>query len=73
MGRIKGQKEWEKFQKGGFLSRKEAILANCYLCNGLEESAVDCKTKKCPLYRYSPYSSILRAETGGFLGYQNKR
>jgi len=58
MGMIKGQKEFKKWEKGGILSRKEAILANCYICNGLEESNVDCQGfKVCPMYHLSPYRS----------------
>jgi hypothetical protein len=56
MGQIKGQKEYVKWLKGKKLTRKESMLANCYLCNGLEESRVDCKGKgSCPLYQYHPY------------------
>jgi hypothetical protein len=55
MGQIKGQKEYEKFQKGSTLTRKQAMLANCYMCNGLETSAVDCQGKSCPIYQYQPY------------------
>ena len=55
MGQIKGAKEYKIFQEGGHLTRKGAMLANCYMCNGLEESAEDCRGKSCPIYPYQPY------------------
>ena len=55
MGRIKGQVEYEKWLNGGKITRKQGILANCYNCNGLEESNHDCKGSMCPLYCFSPY------------------
>jgi len=55
MGQIKGAKEYRKFKQGKSLTRKEAILAMCYQCNGKEESHVDCQGYSCPLYQYSPY------------------
>lgn len=57
MGILKGKLEHQKFLSGKTLTRKEAILAQCYICNGEhvgEEK--DCKSKKsCPLYEYFPY------------------
>ena len=55
MGMIKGQKEYDKFKKGLPLSRKGAMLAFCYECNGYEGSNADCGAVKCPMYRYMPY------------------
>lgn len=56
MGIIKGQKEYLSWQNGKRLTIKQAVLANCYMCNGLEESSLDCKGQKsCPMYPYSPY------------------
>ena len=55
MGQIKGAREYKMFQKGEYLTRKGAMLANCYMCNGLEESAEDCQGKNCPIYPYQPY------------------
>ena len=53
---IKGQKEYDKWENGDNLSRKQAMLAMCYQCNGLEESRYDCLgSKTCPMYEYSPY------------------
>ena len=55
MGMIKGQKEYEKFRDGIKLSRKQAILAFCYECNGFESSNEDCSGKDCPMYQFMPY------------------
>lgn len=56
MGMIKGQNEFRKFQEGKSLTRKQAILALCYQCNGFEDSNHDCGAKLCPMYQYHPYS-----------------
>lgn len=75
MGKLKGQKEYLKFQKDERLTRKQAILANCYVCNGEEESNVDCQGKNCPLYRYSPYKGFKRSvklENDSFMSPQDK-
>ena len=58
MGLIKGQLEHRKWENGIFLTRKEAMLAMCYDCNGLEESNEDCLGKNCPLYQYHPYKGV---------------
>ena len=56
MGQVKGQAEFNKWKKGVKLTRKQAILAHCYQCNGYEQSGFDCKCKKsCPLYEYHPH------------------
>ena len=55
MGKIKGQKEYEKFKAGDKLSRKQAMLAHCYMCNGEEESAADCQGKSCPMYQFQHF------------------
>jgi len=55
MGYKKGQVEYNKWQKGKVLTRKEAILANCYVCNGMEDSDCDCMGVGCPLYGFMPY------------------
>ena len=59
MGMIKGQKEFEKWEEGDKLTRKEAMLAMCYDCNGREQSREDCLGRKtCPLYQYAPYNGF---------------
>jgi hypothetical protein len=57
MGKVKGQMDYEKFKAGKKLSPKRAILAQCYVCNGEEESSVDCGSKECPLYGHHPHRS----------------
>jgi len=56
MGILKGQREFKKWRLGGSLTRKQAILAQCYHCNGEESSSTDCQgIKACPLYQWSPH------------------
>jgi hypothetical protein len=55
---VKGKREYEKFLKGEPLSRKQAIKAHCYECNGLESSNVDCQGTNCPLYAYFSYKGV---------------
>jgi len=55
MSAIKGSKEFEKFKSGEKLTRKQAMKAQCYECNGEEESAADCLGVSCPLYQYRLY------------------
>lgn len=53
MAILKGALEAKKFQEGKPLSAKEAIKAQCYLCNGEDEgSGEDCQGKSCPLYPF---------------------
>lgn len=54
--RIKGAKEYHNWKEGKTLTRKQAMLAQCYVCNGEEESRVDCQSKdSCPMYQYFPH------------------
>jgi len=55
MSKIKGQIEFNKFKESKYLTRKQAILAKCYECNGLDESNIDCNVPNCPLYSYHPH------------------
>jgi len=55
LGRIKGQVEYEKFERGELITRKQAMLAQCYQCNGFEGSNCDCLGRSCPLYQFQPY------------------
>ncbi len=64
MGQVKGQVQYEKFKRGEKLFRRAAMLAHCYQCNGMEESAEDCQGTDCPLYPYSPYKGVKRHEVG---------
>jgi len=61
MAKIKGQLEYQKFLNGDQLTRKQAILAQCYTCNGEKESVVDCQGHSCPLYQFSHHKNKQRA------------
>lgn len=55
--RIKGAKEYKAFIEGKKLTRKQAIFANCFICNGLEEGTEDCLGEKsCPIYQVSHFN-----------------
>ena len=58
MGAVKGEKEFNRFVKGDKLSRKEAMLAKCYDCNGGKESNCDCEITDCPMYPYHHYRNL---------------
>jgi hypothetical protein len=71
--KIKGASQYRQFQQGKSLTRKDAILAQCYVCNGQEESAEDCRgAKSCPLYQYSPYRGKFGPINGSFKGGKTK-
>lgn len=61
MGKLKGQVQYGKFENGGKLTRREAMLAKCYECNGYDESGVDCEIQACPMYAYHPNRGKKRA------------
>ncbi len=45
-----------KFKNSELLTRKEAMSAQCYECNGYSvEKAHDCLGYACPLYQWSPW------------------
>lgn len=54
---MKGLKEYERFKRGESLTHKQAILAQCYVCNGLDEGGDDCNGEDCPLYQFMPYGA----------------
>lgn len=61
MSLLKGQKEFRKWKEGKKLTRKEAILAQCYECNGFE--AVDCQGEEsCPMYQFMPYRGCMNGK-----------
>lgn len=55
MGVIKGANFFRKFKEGKRLTRKQAMLAKCYECNGEEEGGSDCNVDTCPMYAYQHY------------------
>lgn len=43
------------------LTRTAAIKAYCYTCMGMcADGQADCGDKKCPLYPFMPYTSVMR-------------
>ena len=79
MGEIKGSKEYKRFKENERLTRKQAILAHCYECNGFDEGRSDCLGYSCALYQYHPYRkpkrpqvSKSKAEDTSFAGFQDK-
>ena len=62
MGAIKGGAAYSKFRQGKALSRGQAILAMCYVCNGQNEGGVDCLGRSCPLYQFMPYRADVARE-----------
>ena len=60
--KLQGGREYKKFLDGKRLTRKEAMLANCYQCmGGYEGGKQDCLGESCPLYQYYPYKDSLAA------------
>lgn len=57
MAMVKGKRQYERWLRGEKLTRKQAMVANCYNCNGLDEGAEDCGGERsCPLYSYFFYA-----------------
>ena len=52
---MRGFNQYEKFKKGESLTPKQAMLAQCYVCNGENEGGEDCLGVSCPLYQFMPY------------------
>ena len=55
---LKGANQYKKFKSGKHLTRMQAMKAQCYECNGLEEGREDCKGVSCPLYEYRLYPGV---------------
>ena len=69
---IKGSRQYKLFQEGKPLTRKGAILAQCYVCNGEEEGGEDCLGgETCPLYQHFPYRGKKKTDNKGFKGGRN--
>jgi hypothetical protein len=59
--RIRGAKEYHNWKDGKSLTRKQSMLAQCYICNGEESCGVDCCSKNsCPMYQYFPHKGKKR-------------
>ncbi|HBO83646.1 MAG: hypothetical protein A2073_03630 [Deltaproteobacteria bacterium GWC2_42_11] len=52
---MKGGKDYWRFKAGEILSYRQAVLAQCFICNGGAEGGGDCKGRSCPLYQFMPY------------------
>ena len=51
---------WRKFEAGKVLTLTEAILANCYMCNGGDSA--DCQAAEvCPLYPFGLFGRPQRS------------
>lgn len=82
-----GGKEYKKFLDKKFLTKTEAILAQCYHCTGAYDGGTgDCQGKSCPLYFYMPYRTnndvpqapppsekVLAAQAAGAERFRNRR
>ncbi len=52
----KGKAEYLTFLKGGNLTIRERVLANCYQCTGMySDGKKDCEMEQCTLHSYMPY------------------
>jgi hypothetical protein len=52
-----GKNEYIKYLKGGRLTQKGQILAQCYACMGYySDGKEDCEVHVCPLYPSMPYN-----------------
>jgi len=48
---------WRKFDAGKVLTLSEAVLANCYMCNGGDST--DCQAAEvCPLYPFGLFGTL---------------
>jgi hypothetical protein len=61
---MKGQRQYEVFKAGKSLTPKQAILAQCFVCNGENEGGEDCLGVSCPLYQYMPYRKGRQKKAG---------
>ena len=54
--RMIGKQEYIRFLSGQYLTRQEAINAECFVCMGYyADGKGDCENPACPLYRRMPY------------------
>lgn len=69
---LRGQNYYEKFKRGERLTRGQAMKAQCYVCNGEEESKADCQGVSCPLYPFRLYPGRKSRQDGTFKAPQGK-
>ena len=62
--KCKGRKEYQKFLNKEKLTRKEVILAQCYICYIITAAPdeLDCLCDTCPVYAYMPYKKTKNPE-----------
>ena len=57
----KGEKEYYAFLDGRALTRGDAILAHCFVCQGYYVDGKEgCLNKLCPFYKYMPYGETAK-------------
>lgn len=60
---LKGKSCYDRFLEGKPLTRRDAIIAQCAVCNGFEGE--DCQGKDCPLYQFTlPKKSAFNRRRG---------
>jgi len=66
----RGKSKLISYLKGEHITRKEAIYAYCYDCQGYcEDGKAECEQTQCPLYAYSQFNkyNINKSEKEWFL------
>ncbi len=64
--KARGVKELNRYQSGGKLSLKQAILAKCADCLGsYADGKDDCAMPDCPLYPWMPYGVAWKSRQRG--------
>ena len=63
--RCRGENELLAMCDGKRLTQREAIYAQCFICQGYYvDGKEDCQNKTCPLYYYMPYRAGQKEDMG---------
>lgn len=63
--RCRGENEMLALCDGKRLTQREAIYAQCFICQGYYvDGKKDCQNKTCPLYYYMPYRAGQKEDMG---------
>ena len=63
--RCRGENEMLALCDGKRLTQREAIYAQCFICQGYYvDGKEDCQNKTCPLYYYMPYRAGQKEDMG---------
>ena len=63
--RCRGENEMLAMCDGKRLTQREAIYAQCFICQGYYvDGKDDCQNKTCPLYYYMPYRAGQKEDMG---------